>query len=98
MHFNVFNREFRFLLCAIDIYSKNSCVVPLKDKRKPNKIWLDKGSEFYHRSMKSWLQDNGIEMFSTYNEGKYVVAEKCVENSENRIYKYMNLLSKNATY
>ena len=86
------------MLCAIDIYSKSSCVVPLKDKRKPNKIWLDKGSEFYHRSMKSWLQDNGIEMFSTYNEGKYVVAEKCVENLENRIYKYMNLLSKNATY
>ena len=24
--------------------------------RKPNKIWVDKGSEFYSRSMKSWLQ------------------------------------------
>ena len=48
--------------------------------------------------MKSWLQDNGIEMFSTYNEGKYVVAERCVETLENRIYKYMNLLSNNATY
>ena len=24
--------------------------------RKPNKIWVDKGSEFYNRSMKSWLQ------------------------------------------
>ena len=86
------------MLCAIDIYSKNSCVIPLKDKRKPNKIWLDKGSKFYHKSMKSWLQDNGIEMFSTYNEGKYVVAERCVETLENRIYKYMNLLSNNATY
>ena len=48
--------------------------------------------------MKSWLQDNGIEMFSTYNEGKYVVAERCVETLENKIYKYMNLLSNNATY
>ena len=24
--------------------------------RKPNKISLDKGSNFYNRSMKSWLQ------------------------------------------
>ena len=23
---------------------------------KPNKIWVDKGSEFYNRSMKSWLE------------------------------------------
>ena len=29
---------------------------------KPNKIWVDKGSEFYNRSMKSWLQGNNIEM------------------------------------
>ena len=25
-------------------------------KRKPNKIWVDKGSEFYNRSKKSWLE------------------------------------------
>ena len=23
---------------------------------KPNKIWVDKGSKFYNRSMKSWLE------------------------------------------
>ena len=28
-------------------------------KRKPNKIWVDKGSEFYNRSMKSWLEKKG---------------------------------------
>ena len=27
-----------------------------ESKRKPNKIWVDKGSEFYNRSMKSWLE------------------------------------------
>ena len=41
---------------------------------KPNKIWVDKGSEFYNRSMK-WLQDD-TEMYSTHNEGKSVVAER----------------------
>ena len=31
-------------------------------KRKPNKIWVDKGSEFYDRSMKSWLEKNSTKM------------------------------------
>ena len=37
--------------------------------RKASKIWVEKGSEFYNRSMKSWLEDYGIEMCSTHNEG-----------------------------
>ena len=44
--------------------------------RKPNKIWIDKGSEFYKRSMKSWLQDNDIERSSAHTEEKPVVAER----------------------
>ena len=65
-----FDKEIRFLLCVIDIYSKYAWIVPLKDKkgititntfqkilddsmelhtqRKPNKMWIDKGSEFYN--------------------------------------------------
>ena len=31
--------------------------------RKPNKIWVDKGSEFYNNSVKKWSKDNDIEMF-----------------------------------
>ena len=41
----------------------------------PNKIWIDKGSEFYNRSVKSWIEKNDIEMYFTNNEGKSVVAE-----------------------
>ena len=39
-----------------------------ESNRKPNKIWVDRGSEFYNRSMKSWLE----KMYSTHNEGKSV--------------------------
>ena len=49
-----------------------------KSKRKPNNIWVDKGSEFYNSSFKTWLKDNDIEMYSTYNEGKSVVAERFI--------------------
>ena len=59
-----FNKRFRFLLRVIDIFSKYAWVVLLKDKngiddstnlhskRKPNKIWVDKGGEFYNNSFK----------------------------------------------
>ena len=43
--------------------------------RKPNKIWEHKGSKFYNRSMKPFLQNNDIEMYSTGNKGKSGIAE-----------------------
>ena len=46
--------------------------------RKPDKFWVDKGSEFYKRSVKSWLQDNIIKMYSTHNERKSVISERCI--------------------
>ena len=42
-------------------------------KRKPNKIWVDKGSAFYNSSFKKWLQGNDITMHSTNNEGKLLL-------------------------
>ena len=64
-----YNKGIKYLLCAIDLFSKYAWVVPIKDKkgvsivdafqkilkesdRKPNKIWVDKGSEFYNNSFK----------------------------------------------
>ena len=57
-----YNRGMKYLLCAIDLFSKYAWVVPLKDKRgisliyafqkivskgrKPNEIWADQGEEF----------------------------------------------------
>ena len=41
-------------------------------------MWVNEGSEFYNKLMKSWLQDNDIEMYSSHNEGKSVVAERFI--------------------
>ena len=85
------NKGIKYLLCAIDLYSRYAFVIPLKDKkgisivnalnkiikqsnRKPNKIWVDQGGEFYNNIFEKWLSDNDINMYSTYNEGK---SEKC---------------------
>ena len=49
-----------------------------KPKQQQNKIWVDKASEFYNQSVKSFLQNNDIEMYSMHNEGKSVVAERFI--------------------
>ena len=107
-----YNKGIRFLLCVIDIFSKYTWVVPLKDKkgenivaafqsilkqsnRKPNKIWVDKDSEFYNASFRKWLRDNDIVMYSTNNEGKSIVTESFIRTLRSKIYKYMTSVSKN---
>ena len=80
-------------MCVINIFSKYAWVVPLKDisivdafqkildhlNRKPNKIWVDKGSKFYNSSFKKLLKDNEIKMYSIHNGGKSVVAERLLD-------------------
>ena len=104
-----YNKGNKYLLCAIDLFSKYACVVPIKDKkgtsivnafqkiiskgRKPNKIWVDQGSEFYNNSFKDFLKINSIEMYSTYNEGKSVVAERFISTLKNKICQMILLIN-----
>ena len=109
------NKSIKYLLCAIDLYSKYAFVIPLKDKkgisivnafnkiikqsnRKPNKIWVDQGGEFYNNVFEKWLSDNDINMYSTYNEGKSVVAERFIRTLKNKLYKSMTGTGKNVYY
>ena len=103
-----YNKGIKYLLCAIDLFSKYAWVIPIKDKketsivsafqktisegseaqskgqRKPNKIWVDQDSNFYNNSFKDFLKINNIEMYSTYNEGKSVVAERFIRTLKNK--------------
>ena len=106
-----YNKGIKYLWCAIDLFSKNAWVIPLKDKkgtsivnvfqkiiaerRKLNKIWVDQGSEFYNQSFKDFLKMNNIEMYSTFNEGKSVVTERFIRALKNKIFKHMTVISKN---
>ena len=63
--------------------------------RKPNKIWVDKDSKFYNGLMKSWLEKIYIELYSTHNEGKFVIAKTFIRTLKNNIYKYIISISKN---
>ena len=109
------NKGIKYLLCAIDLYSKYAFVIPLKDKkgisilnafdkiikqynRKPNKIWIDQGGEIYNNIFKKWLSDNDIIMYSKYNEGKSVVAERFIRTLKGKLYKHMTAIGKNVYY
>ena len=109
------NKGIKYLLCAIDLHSKYTFVIPLKDKkgisivnafnkiikesnRKPNKIWVDQGGELYNNAFEKWLSDNDINMYSTYNEGKSVVAERFIRTLKNKLYKHMTGTGKNVYY
>ena len=67
-----YNRGIKYLLCAIDLFSKYTWVIPIKDKkgmsivntfkkiiskRKPNRIWVDQGSEFFNKSFKDFFEN-----------------------------------------
>ena len=61
---------------------------------KPNKTWVDKGTEYYNRSVKSWLQDNDIAMYLANNEEISAVAERFIRTLKNKIYKYKTSIPK----
>ena len=105
-----YNTGFKYLLCAIDLFSKYAWAIPIKDKkgtsivnafkkiilkRKPNKIWVDQRSKFYNQYFKDFLKTNNIKINSTFNEGKSVVAERFIRTVKNKIYKHMTTISKN---
>ena len=104
-----YNKRIKYLLYAIDMFSKYAWVVPFKDKRgvtivneflkiiwkgrKPNKIWVDQGGEFYNNPFKIFLKNNNIKMYSTNNEGKSAVAERFIRTL-NKLFKHMTAVSK----
>ena len=56
------------------------------------------GSEFYNNSFKDFLKINNIEMYSTYNEGKSVVAERFIRRLKHNIFKQVTAISKNVYF
>ena len=66
----------------------------ISEGRKPNKIWVDQGSELYNNSFKDFLKINKTEMYWTYNEEKSVVAERFIRTLKNKIFKHMTAISK----
>ena len=95
--FSKFNRGVKYLLSVIDFLSKYGWLIPLKDKtgksvasalevifkeRKREKMWSDKGKEFYNKHVKDL-----IELYSTENEEKFSVVERWIRTMKEKMWK-----------
>ena len=74
-------------VCIVNAFQE----ILVDSNRKPKKIWVYKGTEFYN----SYNFTIDIEMYSIHNEGKSVIAERFIRTLKNKIYKYMTSMSKN---
>ena len=96
--FKDYNDGYTFLLLVIDTFSKYGYLIPLKNKkgetvanalkdifkkRKPGKLWTDKGKEFYNKDVKDL-----VELYSTENEEKSSIAERWVRTIKEKMWKY----------
>ena len=92
------NDGFTFILLVIDIFSKYGWMMPLKNKegktvatalkkifkeRKPEKMWVDKGKEFYNKDVKEL-----VTLYSTENEEKSSIVERWIRTMKEKMWKY----------
>ena len=100
------NKGFRYILMIIDVFSKYGWAIPLKAKSAvnvtqafkklwetepiPEKLWTDKGSEFYNKQMTKLLQEKNVELYSTENEEKSCVVERWNRTIKRNMWKYFS--------
>ena len=101
--FSKWNKGYRYLLMVLDVFSKYGWIIPLKDKkgetvseafktilkedRKPEYLWVDKGKEYYDKHVKDLLEKNNIRMYSTENEEKSSVCERWNRTIKTKMWK-----------
>ena len=101
--FSNWNKGYRYLLMVLDVFSKYGWTIPLKDKkgesvaeafktilkegRKPQYLWTDKGKEYCNKYMKELLEKNGITLYSTKNEEKSSVCERWNRTIKTKMWK-----------
>ena len=98
-----YNNGVKYLLTCIDVFSRKAWVIPLKDKTGtslvkafesipdslPMKLQTDKGTEFTNRKVQAWLNDHGVEFFTTENDDiKACLVERFNRTLKSKLWRY----------
>lgn len=97
------NNGYRYILCAIDIFSRYLYVRPLLSKSGPDVaeafasifqettppklLQTDQGLEFYNHHVQRVLERYGVELFSVYSEKKAAIVERVQRTIQERMYR-----------
>ena len=100
-----YNKNYRFILLLIDIFSRYIWTVPLKSKhaiemtkafklvfskgRKPRSLRSDQGGEFVAKSVRDFMRAQDINAFVTVSETKANYAERAIKTIKSKLFKYM---------
>ena len=100
-----YNKENKYILTVIDIYSRYAWCIPMKRKNaddvlnsfkvlytvfpKPEKLWTDQGGEFYNAKMKAWCKKHNIILYSTFGDHKAAVIERFNRTIKEMLYRTM---------
>jgi len=98
------NKGYKYILMIIDVFSKFGWAILLKTKTglevtkafqnlwktqsPPQKLWTDKGKEFYNKPMRELLKKNNVSLYSTENEEKSCVVERWNRTIKRIMWKY----------
>jgi transposase InsO family protein len=98
-----YNKGYKYILIAIDIFSRYTWAIPVKSKsakdiseafvqllkdRKPTKIRTDKGKEFAAALVQNVLKNNGIIHYVTENTTKANYSKRVIKTLKSNIFKY----------
>ncbi len=96
------NDGYQYLLTCMDIYSRYAWTQKLKSKtskevlqtlknifkdKKPEKFWVDHGSEFYNKDVKNYFDKEGIKIYSSYGEHKANMIERFNRTLKSMMFK-----------
>ena len=100
------NKGVKYILMIIDVFSKYGWAIPLQTKtgpevtnafrdlwktqQSPQKLWTERGKEFYNKSMKDLLEKNKVQLYATGNEEKSSIVERWNRTVKRNMWKYFS--------
>lgn len=101
------NKNFKYILTVVDIFSKYAWAIPTKTKNAkdvtfamdkilsagnvPKNIHSDQGTEFYNSQFKKLMKDYKINHYSTFSIKKAAMCERLIKTLKQKLWKKLHM-------